>query len=265
MKRFPKILYGLGVLCLGIFLSISLINKATSHDTAHVEVAPADTLFPDYVKMFNTYYKQFENRKGHFHQTAERTMLPMEKQENCLTCHSLWPHQKDNRTRAFNNQHSRYMTCMVCHIDEQVGRPVKFEWYDFGVDNSITREGPFGIERIADKGLSAEENFITRIVPIIVDGDIKSRLFATYETPVYRQFREDSRAGVTVNAQEVRKQAEALLGKTPLTCSQCHAEASQFPWAELGFAGMRADEMLHSAVVGMVEKYENFYFPAVFE
>lgn len=265
MNRFLKIIYGLGVLGLGIFLSVTLIKNATSHDTAPVEAAPPDTLFPDYVTMLNTYYDKFENRKGHFHLSGDQNMLPMAKQENCLTCHSLWPHKKNKRTRAFNNQHSRYLTCMVCHIDEQVGRPVKFEWYDFGIDNSITRKGPYGINRITEDRLTAPDNFITRIIPVITDGNISSRLYTSYETTIYSQFREATRRGDSTNAEEVRKQAEALLGKTATTCTQCHAEDSTFPWLALGFAGARGDEMRHSAVVGMVEKYETFYFPAVFE
>lgn len=265
MNRVLKILYGFVVLGLGVFLSVSLIKNATSHDSAHKELMPADTLFPDYVAMFNDYYDEFENRQDHFHQTTDRYLLPMDDQENCLTCHSLWPHKKNKRTRAFNNQHSRYMTCMVCHIDDQPGRPIKLEWYDFGMDNSITRQGPYGVDRISGKGLSGTENFITRIVPVIIDGDIKSRIYTKYETPLYRQYRDAVRAGMAIDKKGVRDEAEALVGQVAMTCSLCHQAAADFPWADLGFTGARLDEMQHSAVVGMVEKYENFYFPAVFE
>ena len=238
---------------------------ATSHDSAHVEVVPADTLFPDYVEMMNSHFDNFENREDHFHQTEDRYMLPMEKQENCLSCHSLWPHKKNTRTRAFNNQHSRYMTCMVCHIDEQVGRPVSLAWYDFSINNSITRQGPYGIKRISGDGLSGSENFISKIMPLIVDGDLKSRIYANYDTPMYKDFREAVRMGKPTDANEIRRQAEALVGKEASSCSKCHSDSSDFPWTELGFTGARLDEMQHSAVVGMVEKYEKFYFPAVFE
>jgi len=165
MNRLLKILYGLAALALGIFLSVSLIKMATSHDSAHVEFAPADTLFPDYVEMMNTQFDKFENRKDHFHQTAKKYMLPLKEQENCLTCHSLWPHKKNTRTRAFNNQHSRYMTCMVCHIDEQAGRPVSLEWYDFGIDNL----GPYGLARISGDGLTGADNYISKIMPVIIE------------------------------------------------------------------------------------------------
>jgi hypothetical protein len=265
MNKLVKILYGLAALALGVLLSVTLVRIAVSHDTAHEDSAEQSSLFPDYVKGLNEYYKSYENRRDHFHQTAERYFLPMDQQENCLTCHSLWPHQKDSRTRSFNNQHSRYMSCMVCHIDDQPGRAIGMEWYNFGVDNSITRQGPFGIERKASGELSGMDNFITKIVPVMIDGDISTRVYTPYNTPNYAQYRQEVDAGKTVDADEMRKVAEALVGDTALTCGSCHSEASQFPWEALRFAGDRLDEMTHSAVVGMVEKYESFYFPPVFE
>jgi len=265
MSRLVKILYGFGALALGVVLSVALIKTAVSHDTAVEEVALSDKNFPDYIEQLQTYYSNFENRKGHFHQTSERFLLPIEQQENCLTCHSLWPHKQDRRTRAFNNQHSRYMSCMVCHIDTKVGRPVDLEWYDFGVDNSITRQGPYGIKQLAENELSASDNFISKIVPVIRDGSNKTRVFTSYDTPLYSQFRDEVRAGKTVDSDKIRKEAEGLLGEKAMTCSTCHDEASEFPWDDLGFSGERLNELQHSAVVGMVEKYDSFYFPAVFE
>ncbi len=260
-----KILYGLAALALGIVISVTLVRIAVTHETGHEEVAAAATLFPDYVAQLNDYYKSYENRRDHFHQTFERDFLPMDQQENCLTCHSLWPHQKDVRTRSFNNQHSRYMSCMVCHVDDQPGRAIGMEWYDFNIDNSITRQGPFGIERNAAGELSASDNFITRIVPVMLDGGISTRIFTAYDTPAFVNYRAAADAGEQVDAKKMREEAEALVGDSPRTCGSCHSAEAQFPWQALQFAGERLDEMTHSAVVGMVEKYESFYFPPVFE
>ncbi|NQV42124.1 MAG: hypothetical protein HQ506_07200 [Candidatus Marinimicrobia bacterium] len=265
MKTLLKILYGFLALALGTFISVTLIKAVVSHDTPHESEVLIESNFPDYVQQFNTYYDNYDNRRSHFHQTKERYFLPMEQQENCLNCHSLWPHEKDSRTRAFNNQHSRYLSCMSCHMDEQSGRPVKFEWYDFGVDNSITRQGPFGLTRDADAMLSGAENFISKILPVIYDGNIQSRIFTPYSTEKLMAYRISVDTGEPVDDVAVRKEAEALVGEQALTCSKCHSESSTFPWETLGFKGERLNEMRHSAVVGMVEKYESFYFPPVFE
>jgi DNA-directed RNA polymerase subunit M/transcription elongation factor TFIIS len=265
MKTMLKILYGFLALALGTFVSVTLIKAVVSHDTPHGTEVISESRFPDYVQQLNTYYDSYDNRRSHFHQTRERYLLPMSQQENCLNCHSIWPHKKDLRTRAFNNQHSRYMSCMGCHIDEMPGRPIKFEWFDFGVDNSITRQGPFGLTRDAKAQLSGDENFISKIIPVIYDGNIQSRVFTPYSTEQMIEYRKAVDAGSLVDEIQVRKEAEALVGEKALTCSKCHSESSSFPWETLGFTGERLNEMRHSAVVGMVEKYESFYFPPVFE
>ena len=265
MKKALKLLYGLLAFVLGTFVSITLIKAVVSHDAPHATATLPASRFPDYVEQLNSYYDSYENRQTHFHQTAERTFLPMDQQENCLTCHALWPHEKDLRTRAFNNQHSRYMSCMSCHIDEKQGRPVKFEWYSFGVDNSITRQGGYGLTRNADAKLSGSDNFISKILPVTYDGRIKTRLYTPYNAPHLKEYRISVDAGKYVDEVKARKDAEALVGDKAMTCSNCHSELSSFPWEELGFKGDRLNEMRHSAVVGMVEKYESFYFPPVFE
>lgn len=265
MKTLLKILYGFIALGLGTFISVTLIKAVVSHDTPHETKVIAESRFPDYVEQLNTYYDDYENRRSHFHRTKERYLLPMAQQENCLNCHSIWPHKKDVRTRAFNNQHSRYMSCMSCHVDDQPGRPIKYEWYNFGVDNSITRQGPFGLTRDADEKLTGSDNFISKILPVMYDGNIQSRIFTPYSTESLNAYRASVDAGEMVDEAKVRKEAEALVGATALTCSKCHSESSPFPWTALGFKGERLNEMQHSAVVGMVEKYESFYFPPVFE
>ena len=265
MKTLLKILYGFLALALGTFISVTLIKAVVSHDTPHEAEVLSESRFPDYVEQLSNYYDSYENRQSHFHRTTERYLLPMNQQENCLNCHSLWPHKKELRTRAFNNQHSRYMSCMSCHIDDKPGRPVTFDWYDFGVDNSITRQGPFGLMRDVDGQLSGNDNFISKIVPVIYDGSIQSRIFTPYSTEKLMEYRNSVDAGKFVDEVLVRSEAEALLGEKALTCYNCHSDASSFPWEALGFKGERLNEMRHSAVVGMVEKYESFYFPPVFE
>ncbi len=265
MTKLLKVLYGLILLAAGVSISVWLIGVAISHDAVHEDHELSSSRFPDYFAQLNSYYDNYENRRDHFHQTKERVFLPMDEQENCLSCHSIWPHSKDRRTRAFNNQHSRYMSCMVCHIDNQPGRPVEYEWYSFGVDNSITRKGPFGVARLADGSLSAPDNFITKIVPVVTDGSLNSRIFTPYNTPQYVDYREAVDAGSFVDEVKIRTLAEGLVGENAITCGTCHAESSSFPWETLGFSGDRLNEMEHSAVVGMVEKYDSFYFPDVFE
>ncbi len=265
MTRLLKLLYMLVILAMGTALSVFLIYLAISEHDDEGQVADDVESFPDYLQQLNDYYDNYENQSDHFHLDTRRHFAELDKQEVCLTCHSIWPHKKDPKTRAFYNQHSRYMTCMACHLNSEPGREDGFTWWDFDIDNSITRLGPYGLDRDAQGRLLAEENFITRIVPVMIDGDQQTRIYTPYNTPLYAQYREDVEAGRQVDSLAVRKAAEALVGKEALSCGSCHSEMSNFPWEELGFSAERIDEMTHSAVVGMVEKYESFYFPPVFE
>ncbi|MCF7904371.1 MAG: hypothetical protein K9M49_04370, partial [Candidatus Marinimicrobia bacterium] len=198
MKNIFKYLYGLGALVIGIVLSVWIVGNAVSHDTEVEQVAMDAGEFPDYVEMLNNYYTNFDNRSDHFHQTSERHFLPMDEQENCLTCHSIWPHKKEKRTRAFYNQHSRFMTCMVCHMEQEPGRKLTYRWYDFGVDNSLTRNGPYGLVKIGDDDVSGAENFISKITPLVVDGSLNTRVYTPYNTPMYEAYREAVLNGETV-------------------------------------------------------------------
>lgn len=265
MRNLLKILYILVALGLGTLASVLLVRMAVSHDTGHHDEHAAELMFPDYGQMMNDYYDDYQHRRDHFHQTEERHFAEMDKQEVCLTCHSIWPHTKDVKTRAFNNQHSRFMTCMGCHLDEKPGRQVSYEWWNFGIDNSITRQGPYGLNQDSEGSVSAADNFITKLVPVIVDGDQTIRVYTPYNSRTYVQFRSDMEAGRQVDKDAIRQEAEALVGQHPLTCGTCHNPDAEFPWSKLGFNDVRVDEMTHSAVVGMVEKYETFYFPPVFE
>ena len=265
MKRTLKYLYGLFALALGIVLSVFIVSKAISHDIEKDESIVGKGQFPDYVELLNTYYQDFDNRSEHFHQTEERHFLPMDDQEGCLTCHSIWPHKQDRRTRAFHNQHSRFMSCMVCHTQEEAGRRLGYEWYNFGVDNSITRGGPYGLIKVGDDDVTGDQNYISKIVPVVLDASLRTRIFTPYNTPMYVDYREAVMNGESVNKEALRREAEAMVSQKAKSCSDCHSESTEFPWVMLGFEGERLNELQHSAVVGMVEKYELFYFPSAFE
>ncbi|MDX2512233.1 MAG: hypothetical protein QNK25_09325, partial [Desulfobacterales bacterium] len=61
-------------------------------------------------------------------------------------------------------------------------------------------------------------------------------------------------------------QAKTLLhehiAKQPVFCSDCHQKDGYLNFAELGFPELRIHHLNSSEVVGMVEKYKQFYIPA---
>lgn len=62
-----------------------------------------------------------------FHKQAGE--LETAPQSFCRTCHTPLPHQKELRTRTFNNMHVRYIACETCHIDN-ANANLTYRWFD---------------------------------------------------------------------------------------------------------------------------------------
>jgi hypothetical protein len=262
VKTLLKILYALSAVALGALVSVWLVHMAVSDHAAPVERSVDHVVFVDHIAMMKTWFEDFRNRETHFHDRCDRVFLPIEEQESCLTCHSPIAHTKDERRRAFNNQHFHFMSCLVCHLDEERKQYLDYEWTSFGNDNSITQAGPYGLTRDGEGGLSGSKNFITKIVPVLNTGG-RAVIYTPYYDERYQSFRQDMVSGLEIDEDEFREFAEIQVGKKALTCLDCHAEDTEFPFAKLGFSVKRVHELTHSAAVGMVEDYDVFHFPVV--
>lgn len=253
--------YGLLVLALGTTAAVLLVRWA---NLPHRE-APAATAdrrqFADHIRELATWFEDYRNQERHYHNIQPHALLPLGQQEACLTCHTLFPHGKDPKRRAFYNQHSQYMSCLACHLEEAQRAQTTLEWTDFDVANPVTEQGPYGLERLESGGLTGSNNFISRIVPVLGLAGKRTLLFTPYDDKRYRDFRADAQGGLEIDEKEFREFAEKDVGDAPLACLSCHVPESAFPWKKLGFSEARIHELTHSAAVGMVENYEPFHFP----
>jgi len=109
--------------------------------------------------------------------------------------------------------------------------------------------------------LTGAGSVISRIVPARSTVAGGTLLFTPYDDKRYRDFRADAVGGLEIDEAEFRELAEEHVGDQPLACLDCHAPASGFPWAALGFSQLCVHELTHSAAVGMVENSEPFHFP----
>jgi len=61
---------------------------------------------------------------------------------------------------------------------------------------------------------------------------------------------------------QMKKLVHKDMNKKPIECNQCHQEESPYlPFAELGYPPRRVDELTNTSVVGMIDKYKEFYIP----
>ncbi len=255
LKHLFKIMYAFILLAIGTATSVYFVRLAiaSGHEP---EIHKTESMFVDYVHKVETHYDSYKNMESHFHASLDDEIGVMEHQSNCLACHSLFPHEKNKNIRAFNNQHSRYMTCLACHSNAN-----EYKWSDFGIDNSITRAGFYGLELLETGVLSGAENYISKIVPL-KDNDA---LFQAYGDKSFQKelSRIDSIGDKTYLS--LREKTEKHVSKKAQTCADCHSNSTEFPWDELGFSEDRVQEMKNNPVVNMLTKYDVFHFPLIYE
>ncbi len=260
MKSIPRTLYGLLMLAIGTSAAVVIVYLATggAHDAKESEERLNLELKPQ--EIIEGWMHAPRHRESHFHQLVNHELPGEEYQSACLTCHSNFPHTENPRYRSFLNQHSRFMTCLVCHLAPEHREDHGLAWDSFGTSAAADFGGPYGLDYEIDGGLTGTKDMHTRIVPVTPSGDA---LFTPYNDPEFRDFRNARVEGSGKDALSFRRQAERMMGKPYLNCRDCHTQNSEIPFQELGFSEERRLELIHSAQVEMVEADGIFYFPSL--
>lgn len=253
IKTLFKLLYALILVVLGASISIYFVSLANlKHSKSTSEIKP-ESIFPDYIEITQNNYSSFKKMESHFHTYTPNKMAEIEKHSICLNCHSPFPHIKDTKVRAFNNQHYKYLTCESCHFNS-----TEYEWYDFETDNSITRYEKYGLnEKVENKQLN--KNYISKISPKTLP-----RNFLFYNEDSFDKYKSSINSKNSDNYNKFRKLAEANLA-TAKTCINCHSIDSSFPWENLGFNDSKISQMNNNAIVNMITKYDTFHFPPIYD
>lgn len=98
-----------------------------------------------------------------FHKQAGE--LETAPQSFCRTCHTPLPHQKELRTRTFNNMHVRFIACETCHIDN-ANANLTYRWFDMEKQQAMTPSPDFlRIGREIDNEIQRQVN--PKIAPLL--------------------------------------------------------------------------------------------------
>jgi len=252
IKTIFKLLYALILVGIGASISIYFVSLANSkHDNTESKFVK-ESFFPNYIDNTQNNYSSFKNMESHFHTYTPQKMSEIESQTICLNCHSPFPHEKDIKVRAFNNQHYKYLTCESCHTNGN-----DFEWFDFEIDNSITRIDNYGLE--INKNNSNNINYISKISQKNINNN-----FIKYNDPSIQKLKTSIKSKNDDNYNKLRAVAEKNL-TTAKTCNDCHNKNSEFPWVKLGFSPDKINQMKNNSIVNMITKYDTFHFPPIFE
>ena len=188
------------------------------------------------------------NKQDHFH-NLDQSLLKIAKSPSvCFKCHGSYPHSKSKKIRAFLNAHVYFMACEVCHLKEKKRERVTFEWLDDKTGKVM--------DIYPDK-------MNAKIVPVeMVGGSIK-RLDESGDSKFVEEY---LRRRNMLDADQVavaKERTHRNVSDTPIYCDDCHTMEKEpyLPYEDLNYTQQRISEVVGSEVVGMVNKYKNFYLP----
>ena len=208
-------------------------------------------------------FKEQSIREMHerFHHLPAVQEIDSQYQSQCLMCHSLLPHSKNERIRVMMNMHSDFLNCETCHDQKDHGS-LQYFWYDMGIENDITRGPKFGTDYDPETGmLAGMGNHISKITPARYLGEQKEVLFMSQSHPTAKDYLL-VRDKLTPGERDVAKNRfhGEIEGKG-WACKECHKSEGVLDLKSLGFSEPRITELENLEIVGLFEKYEVFHLP----
>jgi hypothetical protein len=197
----------------------------------------------------------------HFHHLPDIEELDQEHQSQCLMCHSLLPHSKNERIRVMMNMHSDFLNCETCHYKKDP-ETIRYAWHDMGIDNELTRGPKFGTHYDEVTGmLEGTKNHISKITPIRrVDGR-EEVLFMSQRDPMAKDYLRVKDELTPGDREVAKKRFHGEIDSKGWACHECHRREGVLTLRELGFSERRVEELENLEIVGLFEKYEVFHLP----
>ena len=189
---------------------------------------------------------------GHFHHVGR--WYQSDELNFCVKCHGPTPHSRAPQQRAFLNMHNLFISCQVCHVQEQEGvAPTRFGWIDI-------KNGDLCANPSMAEGVWGE--YGAKIVPLKDAGENLQPATLDEEKAIAAKYRKqmgdlNERQKVTVRKRIHRRCIEA-----PVRCGDCHnSEKAFLPYTALGYSSERSEFLISSEVADLVARYETFYIP----
>ena len=186
----------------------------------------------------------------------------------CVRCHGNVPHNKSKELRSFMNMHAFYLACETCHMPAEKGEPgYEYRWYD--KDTGKLVPNPRVLHDIEDSYRSAVRSYPTygnygaKIAPGIEENGKFRWLHGKKDMAFVERYISEQERLDQEQKSQMKRVIHRGVSKEPVACKRCHNEEDQFlPFARLGYPPRRTDELTNSSVVGMIQKYKEFYIPS---
>lgn len=211
---------------------------------------------------------RFTEKKRHFHNEPKDNFVNQGKKAVCFYCHGDYPHFTLPMVRSLLNMHTQFIGCMTCHNDPRKidEKSLSFDWLNYsGIEVSGQ---PFGIRIDPATGFVVEtDDYYSKIVAYTSKNGGRQLLEKTEESPDVREFVQ-LRGQFTDREREIyKKSLHKLVSPKGRFCTRCHREEdkSYLPFKKLGFSEQRITDLTNINIVGIVEKYRQFYMPTLFK
>lgn len=206
--------------------------------------------------------------EGRFHHIGFQ--IQEDKASTCVRCHGNVPHDKSKEIRSFLNMHTFYLACETCHSQPEKGKPkYGFGWYN--KDNGQFVGNPKALLKIEESFTSIQEkrqfpiygNYGAKIAPRASDGSL---LHGAKEMAFVERFLSEQERLKPEKKSQMKLVIHRKVSTDPVACSDCHQDTGYYiPFDKLGYPPTRMRELTNTAVVGMIDKYKEFYIPNFLE
>lgn len=200
----------------------------------------------------------------HFHNTPVQHYADLGKKNVCFYCHGDYPHSKEPMIRTLMNMHTQFIGCMTCHTDEKKlpEKDYRFEWLNFsGID---VKGVPFGTSLNPDTGQLIEtDDYYSKIVVYAKDDEGEKLMEMTEDMEEVQEFRAMRDQLSDRDRESIKKRFHKPVRGKGRHCGKCHTQEkkSYIPFRQLGFSDERIGDLTNLNIIGLIEKYDEFYMP----
>lgn len=203
----------------------------------------------------------------HFHRAPKVDPLTLGKRPICYTCHSEFPHSKKPMIRTILNMHTQFVGCMTCHTDDRKvsESTMTLRWLNY---SGIKVKGkPFGTDVDPKTGFLLEtDDYYSKVVAYTNLNGQEALLEITEDAPEAQEFIKLRSQLSDQDLGAIKKAFHSQVNPIGRFCTRCHAgeKESFVPFRALGFSDKRISALTNVNIVGIVQKYKEFYIPTIF-
>ena len=264
MRRDHPVISFITTFILGVII-VSLLLELTVVMGEHFGLFKNETEKPEILKKIK--YQRYSESQRHFHNVPAENKVDMGKKPVCFECHGDYPHSKKRMVRTLLNMHTQFVGCMTCHTDprKKPEESYAFRWLNYsGID---VQGPPFGTDVDPQTGyLIDTDDYYSKIVVYSKHDGTEELLEITEDNPDAKEFLKIKDELSDEDKAAIKKSFHTLVMPKGRFCTRCHTQKdkSYLPFKSLGFSERRIENVTNLNIVGIVEKYREFYMPNLF-